>query len=535
MAVFPASKYLNINNGHSAWRHFLVELALQLISFAEAAIEFKTGIKTVTIKRPSAHDLLEDEEFTPNFHHFQQPPATQTAAHQLNISTASTVPQPATPFANTAADSKTSAPSDDEDIAISFANQGSNSPTTPFDLPGLLPDYQFKYRHEPNSRTLTDAGYSDLRQDQKEWDNNLSKLQDKRRSLIEYILSICHPDSITALNNHPEFHQAVNDLDVAKIHHIITATHQQDNAVISLNNLYSFLHCTQSGRSLEEFGSDVKHKATSVVTEFEDPKHPGYIKTELLVNCVLLKGVDKDMSPLITNLLTSNTSKLRDMTSTSIMTSFRQFKNNTTANNQNRQTPNSNPNPNPTPKNHRPQPHTHTAALATPNTPPTKKETAYHFPNHPWSRPTVALNSVAPKGDPTKPYCPHCYQAGYISNHHGPHTTQPCFDHVRFEKDSAEAKRTPTSPTPTNTAWNQQAALARTQQAQTITQQATLQAALATPSGQAALAAAFMQGATSTSQSQIDQAALESLHTRADRAYRGDGADEHAAGGGGNY
>ena len=522
MAVFSTSKFLNINNGPGAWRQFLVDLALGLISFAEAAIEFKTGVPTKFPKRPTAHDFLEDEDppFDP-FHHLPRSPTPQMAANQLNLSTASTMPQPATPLTNTAAESKTPT-AEDDDVVFNLR--------TPFDLPGLLPlptpqqdlpPFQHKYRHQIGSHLLTDAGHSDLRQDQKEWDAKAAKLQDKRRSLIEYVLSICHTDSLTALNSHPEFMHAVESLDVVKIHHLITVTHTQENAVISLNTMYSFLHCSQGDRTLEEFGLDVKHKTTSVISEFEDLHNPGYIKTSLLVNCVLLKGVNKEMAPLITNLLTSPTSNLRSMTDVSIMASFRKFKNNTIANNQNRQLSNQNPNP----KNRTQQHNAPTAALATPHNPFSRppKENKYKFPDHPHSRETVTpVNSGKHKGDPALPHCTHCLKAGYISNNH---TVEECYDLGRFVRDT-DAARKLLPPTPANSAWNQQAALARTQQAQSTTQQANLHAALATPSGQAALSAAYMQGVNnSAGQLQIDQAALARLGT----AY---GTDDHAAGGG---
>ena len=105
----------------------------------------------------------------------------------------------------------------------------------------------------------------------------------------------------------------------------------------NLNTMYSFLHCTQGTETLDEFAQDVKQKTINVTSQFEDLDHPGYIKTSLLVNCVLLKGVNNEMKPLINNLLTSSTSNLRQMTETSILTSFRKFKNNTIANNENRQ------------------------------------------------------------------------------------------------------------------------------------------------------------------------------------------------------
>jgi hypothetical protein len=291
--------------------------------------------------------------------------------------------------------------------------------------------------------------------------------------------------------------------------------------------MYSFLHCAQGDRTIEEFGLDVKRKTTSVTSEFEDPQHPGFIKTDLLVNCVLLKGVNKEMNPLITNLLTSPTSNLRNMTATSIMDSFRKYKNNAIANNENRQLSNSNPNPNPRNRNNH-QPNQSTAALATNSnsSPRPTKDNHYQFPHHPHSRDTVSpVNSGSPKGDPTLAHCTHCLKAGYISNKH---TASNCFDLARFDKDTAAARNS-LPPTPANNAWNQQAALARTQQAHTATQQANLHAALATPSGQAALSAAYMQGVNnSAGQSQIDQAALARLGT----AFRGDDTDVQSAGGG---
>ena len=529
MAPFPPSKFLNINNGPGAWRQFLVDLALQLISFAEAAIEFRHGTPTKLTKRPTHNDHLDDDDVTPPptpnpFNNFRHSPPNPNISTHLNLSTASTIQQPTTPFTSTAAESKTADAQTDDEVVL---NQGTTTPQTPYDLPGLLPAYQpqFKYRRLPDSNTLSDAGHSDLRQDQKDWDSGLKDLQHKRRSLIEYVLSICHPDSITALNNDIEFTTAITDLDVVKLHHIFARTHEQNNAVISLNTLYSFLQCTQGNRSLEEFAQDVKNKKISVTSEFEDAKHPGFISTELLVNCVLLKGVDKSMAPLIMQLLTASTSSLRSMTPASILAHYRQFQNNISVNNQNRQPTNPNP---------KPHPHStpHTAALATPNSnnKSPQKENSYKYPEHPHSRPTVPLNSVNPKGDLSLPYCSYCAKAGYVSNHHGPHTKFACFDKTRFEKDRAEAHQ-PSSSTAVNTAWNQQAALARTQ-SQTNTQQANINAALATPSGQAALSTAYMQGAESAHQAIIDQAALTRLNTSTFQAYQGDGTDDHAAGGG---
>ena len=325
MTAFPTTKYLNINNGPGAWRQFLVDLALGLLSFAEAGIEFKTGVSTPFPKRPTTHDLLDDLDsiFDP-FNLLTRPPTHQTTTTQLNLSTASTMPQPSTPFAASAAESKTPTADEDDDIELNIPT----TPQTPSDLPALvkLPDLQYKYRHLPNSQLLTDIGHSDLRQDQKSWDSKFQDLQDKRRDLTEYIFSICHADSMTALNSHPEFMPSAETLNVVKLHEIFRDTHTQDNAVISLNTIYAFIHCSQGTKTLDEFALDVKTKTTNLITQFEDNDHPGYIRTSLLVNCVLIKGVNNEMKPLINNLLTSSTSNLRQMTETSILASFRKFK-----------------------------------------------------------------------------------------------------------------------------------------------------------------------------------------------------------------
>ena len=522
MTVLPPSKYLNIGNGPGAWGQFLLATTLQFICFAAAGIEFRTGIPTKLPPRPTANDLL-DDLFIPNPNSSDNLPSSTTTNNHLNLSTASTIQQPATPF--TAPESKTSDVQDDDEVEIN-----NTSHTSYNTLPALIPvptyHQQFKYRRNTTTNTLSDSGNADLRQDQREWDEILLNLQDLRQYLLEYFLSICHEDSRTALMNHPDFADAVANLQVARLHHICVATHQQNNAVLNINTLFAFLNCSQGDSSLEDFGQDVKLKKTNVAAAFEDPDNAGFIRTSLLTNAVLLRGVNKSMAPLITNLLTAPNSNLHTMTETSILSQFRQFTNNSIAHQQNRQptTPNNTPKPKPT-NNHT----THTAALATPTTNNPKPPNAYTYPSHPHSRPSVTpVGNHTPKGILADPHCPHCVKAGWISNHHGPHTNKPCHDKARFDQDQAQAQQTRT-PTPTNTAWNQQAAHARSQQSHATTQ-ANLHAALATPAGQAALSTAYMQGVTNANNAQIDQDTLTRLNTGT--AYRGDGSDDHAAGGG---
>ena len=153
-------------------------------------------------------------------------------------------------------------------------------------------DYVAAVRWGPD---LTDQAYARF--------SRLVKLADERaaqdaieaRALVVYLLSEVSPASRDTLKTHPGWDLAIAARDPVQMMVIIRFVHEHGNVRARMRYLREFVTSTQSRLSLDAYLGLLRTRYALVVSAFEDPVHPGFIATDLLLRCIFMLGLDQTL------------------------------------------------------------------------------------------------------------------------------------------------------------------------------------------------------------------------------------------------
>ena len=412
----PDKDKLKISNGLPGYQAWLTVIGIYIVQFCQAATRFQT------CTRSTLTDPHEDDRYPPK----------STAASAPGPKR-SLLPTPTRQLsADFAADGKDGEFFDTSEQAQDKAQHTEETTAAP-----KLPSYICE--HDKNGE-LTPAGRFHLNKIKSDYLNQKAAADLLDAQLFAYILSTFNPCVLAALQDQPSWYATLaskNPVDLRELLDITLVAPRTVRSLASLRDLTALKR--QPNQPTSTYQSLLRALMETFRATFESGKYPGYVSFNAIHTALLLNSQPTHNQPFVDQLIMDPSIDLLSMTPEDVEGRLRNYELAHQALNRpsySSATKSTNP---PFNKQSRHSANDTNNALAT--------TTSCWTPDHPHSHPR---NTGPPGGDPTRAFCHHCLQNGWLRNKHGTSTTKPCSDLERLNNYRAQQSPAPAAPPATH-------------------------------------------------------------------------------------
>jgi len=121
------------------------------------------------------------------------------------------------------------------------------------------------------------------------WEQKLARYQEKKGSLLQFMLGTLSSPSYEALMNIPAFPLAKAARDTRAIWKLFRQVHLRSSAAVNQSRLMTHLSSRQVGTH-DSYVCRLRDTSSLVKMAFESSNHPGHISLDTLDKCIYING-----------------------------------------------------------------------------------------------------------------------------------------------------------------------------------------------------------------------------------------------------